>query len=202
MEIVFYIGLVLFVLFGPWILLWRVNVRRKNERLEDQLRWADLTGRIHALERELRDLRAGASSAAQPAQEPAAELARAVPPPVPDKPPAAPSTPVQSPAEAWGTRKPEIPFPTQPATAPPAPNRAPPTPAAPPDPRIPAPVPSPNFAAVEIEPSLLDRFRSTLDIEEMLGTNWLNKIGIALVVLGVAFFLQLALKSMGPAGKV
>jgi len=202
MEIVFYIGLVLFVLFGPWILLWRVNVRRKNERLEDQLRWADLTGRIHALERELRDLRAGASSAAQPAQKPAAELASAVPSPVSDKPPAAPSTPVQSPAEAWVTGKPEIPFPTQPTTAPPAPNRVPPAPAAPPDPRIPAPVPSPNFAAAEIEPSLFDRFRSTLDIEEMLGTNWLNKIGIALVVLGVAFFLQLALKSMGPAGKV
>ena len=43
MEVLFYIGIALFVLFGPWILLWRVNRRRKSDRLEDQSRWADLT---------------------------------------------------------------------------------------------------------------------------------------------------------------
>jgi len=36
----------------------------------------------------------------------------------------------------------------------------------------------------------------------MLGTDWLNKLGIALLVLGVAFFLSYELKTMGPAGKV
>lgn len=51
MEVVFYIGIALFVLFGPWILLWRVNRRRKSDRLEDQSRWADLTARLYALVR-------------------------------------------------------------------------------------------------------------------------------------------------------
>ncbi len=36
----------------------------------------------------------------------------------------------------------------------------------------------------------------------MLGTNWLNKLGIVLLVLGVAFFLAYELKTFGPAGKV
>ncbi len=57
MEVVFYVGIVVFVLFGPWILLWRVNRRRKSERLEDQSRWADLTARLYAAERDLKELR-------------------------------------------------------------------------------------------------------------------------------------------------
>ncbi len=36
----------------------------------------------------------------------------------------------------------------------------------------------------------------------MLGTDWLNKVGIAFIVLGIAFFLSYELKNMGPAGKV
>jgi Predicted membrane protein (DUF2339) len=50
--------------------------------------------------------------------------------------------------------------------------------------------------------SLFQNFKSAVDIEEMLGTNWLNKIGISLLVLGVAFFLALKLKTLGPGGKV
>jgi len=41
-----------------------------------------------------------------------------------------------------------------------------------------------------------------LDIEEALGTNWLNKLGIVILVLGVAFFLAYQLKNLGPFGKV
>jgi len=203
-EIVFLIGLVLFVLFGPWVLLWRVNVRRKNERLEDQLRWADLAGRLHALEREVREvreLRAGSPVSPQAAQKIAgAEKTPAASTAVPDKLPVAPPTPPPSAADAWVTHKPGIPFPAPPASAPPPPSPAPPAPAAPSQPRIPAS--SPTFAATEIAPSLFDRFKSSLDIEEMLGTNWLNKLGIILLVLGVAFFLSYELKAMGPAGKV
>jgi hypothetical protein len=36
----------------------------------------------------------------------------------------------------------------------------------------------------------------------MLGTNWLNKIGIGILVLGLAFFLAYQLQNLGPAGKV
>ena len=50
--------------------------------------------------------------------------------------------------------------------------------------------------------SLFGRFESALDLEEALGTNWLNKLGISILVLGVAFFLAYQLKTLGPAGKV
>ncbi|WP_263355631.1 DUF2339 domain-containing protein [Acidicapsa ligni] len=39
-------------------------------------------------------------------------------------------------------------------------------------------------------------------LEERLGGNWLNKLGVALLVIGLAFFLALRLKTMGPGGKV
>jgi hypothetical protein len=41
-----------------------------------------------------------------------------------------------------------------------------------------------------------------LDLEQMLGANWLSKIGVAVLVLGVAFFLAWQLRELGPAGKV
>jgi uncharacterized membrane protein len=40
------------------------------------------------------------------------------------------------------------------------------------------------------------------DIEEMLGTNWLSKLGITGLVLGIAFFLVYEMRTLGPAGKV
>jgi len=40
------------------------------------------------------------------------------------------------------------------------------------------------------------------DIEEALGTNWLSKLGITGLVLGVSFFLVYEMNTMGPAGKV
>ena len=46
---------------------------------------------------------------------------------------------------------------------------------------------APSFSSAELGPSLLERFRSSLDIEEMLGTDWLKKLGIVLLVLGIAF---------------
>ena len=200
-EIVFYIGLALFILFGPWILVWRVNARRKRERFEDQMRWTDLTGRIHALERDLRELRRESSPAGQSRpQEARTETQSAPAPPIsaPAK-PAAP-TPAQTAAEAWVTRKSaETPFPAPPAVAPQAPTvSAAPIPSS--ERRI--PIPAPTFAQTETGPSLFDRFKSALDIEEMLGTDWLNKVGIVLMVLGIAFFLSYELKTMGPAGKV
>jgi Predicted membrane protein (DUF2339) len=206
MEIIFYIGLVLFVLFGPWVLVWRINVRRKNERREDQLRWADLTGRIHVLEREIRELRGGSAPAGRtrPTEAPTeTQTAPAPPISVPAKPAATtPPTQAHTVAEAWVTRQaaeasfqapPAVPPTTQPSTA---------TPILPSEPQISPPAPQPAFGETLIGPSLFDRFRSALDIEEMLGTDWLNKVGIVLIVLGIAFFLSYELKTMGPAGKV
>ena len=211
MEIVFYIGIVLFVLFGPWILLWNVNSRRKSERLEDQSRWADVTARLYSLEREVKELRRQAAPtpapepAKQAAAEPVARVQSVASPPSAQQPttpqPATPEpvTPSVRTAEAWVAQKTrEAPADTsvRPAVPVESASRIPISPAA----NVPAPAPLSSYS--QSEASTASRFKSSLDVEETLGTNWLNKIGISLIVLGVAFFLDLVLKSMGPAGKV
>src|SRR5207253_7865726 len=40
------------------------------------------------------------------------------------------------------------------------------------------------------------------DIEQMLGVNWLSKLGVGVLVLGIAFFLAWQLRELGPAGKI
>ena len=44
--------------------------------------------------------------------------------------------------------------------------------------------------------------KSVFALEETLGTNWLNKLGITILVLGVALFGIYELGQLGPAGKV
>jgi Predicted membrane protein (DUF2339) len=51
-------------------------------------------------------------------------------------------------------------------------------------------------------PSLFQRVRALLKFEELLGTNLFAKIGALILVLGIAFLLNLALTRLGPAGKV
>ena len=52
------VGIVLLVLLGPWVLVWRANSRRRRERGEDQERWRELTSRTYALEQTVRALHA------------------------------------------------------------------------------------------------------------------------------------------------
>jgi uncharacterized membrane protein len=47
-----------------------------------------------------------------------------------------------------------------------------------------------------------EKIKSVLSLEETLGTNWLNKVGVIILVIGVALFLIYELKEMGPAGKL
>jgi uncharacterized membrane protein len=54
----------------------------------------------------------------------------------------------------------------------------------------------------EPAPSVFERLRPLLNFEELLGTNWLAKIGAALLVLGIAFFLAWQVTQVGPIGKV
>jgi hypothetical protein len=65
----------------------------------------------------------------------------------------------------------------------------------PPPPR-PASVPPQAAAAFSVSP------KSLLSVEEALGTNWLNKLGVIILVIGVALFLAYELKALGPAGKI
>jgi uncharacterized membrane protein len=204
--IVLVAGIVLFVLFVPWVLVWRQSARHKREREEDQRLRQELTSRIFALEHSVQKLQGQRSS---PATEEAAPKASERPVPVSYTPPVSSpgvvATPLSPPviqpepassarvAERWVTQKVAEPATELPSftdrVIPPAP--APVT-----------PLPQPSFAATEKAPSLGDRLKSSHDVEEMLGTNWLNKLGIVILVLGVAFFLAYQLKTLGPAGKV
>jgi uncharacterized membrane protein len=190
MEIPFYVGLLLFVLFGPWILVWRTNHRRKQDREEDQSRLRELTNRVLTLELELAlgELRGRAASI--PKSEPVAKEA-----PVAEflstPPLAAPALPAklaatEPTASLPAAQAPVSPRPTQQPVAPP-PSIA---------------LGGASHSPSRVSPTVTERFRSSLDLEEALGTNWLNKLGIVILVLGVAFFLAYQLKTLGPAGKV
>jgi len=91
------------------------------------------------------------------------------------------------------------------AAPPPAPVPPPvPPPPAPPSP-APAPLAPPPHVFEQVSDTQADehaRAERALNLEERLGTNWLNKLGVALLVLGVAFFLAWKLQTWGPAGKV
>ncbi|MFZ0960802.1 MAG: DUF2339 domain-containing protein [Terriglobia bacterium] len=44
--------------------------------------------------------------------------------------------------------------------------------------------------------------KRVLSMEEVLGTDWLNKIGMSILVIGIALFLAYEMRELGPAGKV
>jgi hypothetical protein len=60
----------------------------------------------------------------------------------------------------------------------------------------------PNFAShIHSEAKKKDP-RNLADLEERLGENWLNKIGTAAFVIGVALLLNYSMHYLGPAGKI
>jgi uncharacterized membrane protein len=193
-ELFGYLLLLLFVLVGPWIFVWRLSRGRKVERAEDLARWRELSNRVLALDRTVKDLQdRPARSAKQPAD--SKESPGVQPNPAPS------TAPFPSPSEA-----PILPAKSAPPSAPPPPTSEPVTvPAGPPPPPFPPPpsVQLPPFNIINKSASSKVRLsKSALDLEEALGTNWLNKLGIVILVLGVAFFLAYQLKTLGPAGKV
>jgi uncharacterized membrane protein len=205
MDAVFMIGgIVLFVLLGPWVLVWRGNVRRKREREEDQGQWRELASRISVLERTARNLQTQppVPAAAEPtskASERPVVASYTPPTPSPNMVSPPPPSPVVAPADSvrvaqsWVMQKvAESTTSDSSATDRVIPPTRPPV----------IPSPQPSFAVKDPEPTLADRLKSSLDIEEVLGTNWLNKLGIVILVVGVAFFLAYQLKTLGPAGKV
>jgi uncharacterized membrane protein len=200
MDAIIIIGIVLVVLLGPWILALRANAKRIREREEDQAHWREFASRVSALEFAVQKLQSPRATpvveetlktSERPAQSPRTGV---VTPPIVE-----PADSVRT-AERWVThRTAESTSTRESSTA----DRAipPASQATPTQPPVSAP-PQPIFATIEERPSLADHFKSALDMEEKLGTNWLNKLGIALLVLGIAFLLALKLKTLGPAGKV
>ncbi|MBI3477995.1 MAG: DUF2339 domain-containing protein [Acidobacteria bacterium] len=181
-----------------WMIARILGLRRQleDEQRGNTLHWQNLTARLHVLETEVKELRGSSTATAPagqyregrsdvPANTPVAEISQAhdatptIPPVMADIVPATP---------------PEVEPPT--TVLPPPPVRRPPTPSAA-ETSVAAPSP-PSEVAQAPQPAS----RSGLDLEEMLGTNWLNKIGIGILVLGLAFFLAYQLQNLGPAGKV
>src|SRR6185503_12172422 len=89
--------------------------------------------------------------------------------------------------------RPEMPRETPPPSRPPA---GPQTSA-----RTPAP-PQSSMLRVPATQKPEKRTRSVFAIEEALGRNWLNKVGITLLVIGIASFGIYELGQVGPLGKV
>lgn len=195
------VGLLLFValvvLFTPLVLA--VMVWRLSRRVgESDRRWSDLTGRVHALEGQIKEL--AKLSARHPViehglaprkedsskieAEPAvAPLVREIPTVPPQKPPTvSPPVPLRPPAILQVAPGPVSP-PSAEAHAPPV-------------------VPEQKFTMASSSPSATQRAASIRNIEEVLGTNWLNKLGIVILVIGVVLFLAYQVRELGPWGKV
>jgi uncharacterized membrane protein len=201
-------AVVLLVLVGPWVLVWRANYKRRRERDEDQERWRELTSRAFALEQAVLALQAQRS---HPAAE---ETAPAITPKTSERPVAASYTPPASspsiaaplPVETTTEPSPSVMvaynWVTQKTSEPASEYTSTDERAIPPASTPVTPPPPTSFLGNEIDLSLTDRLKSSLDFEEMLGTNWLNKLGIVILVLGVAFFLAYQLKTLGPMGKI
>jgi uncharacterized membrane protein len=142
---------------------------------------ADLTSRVYRIERQLE--MGAASAEKRPA--PTGEVSSA------SAPPPAPQAPV--------------------VTAPPA--SAPPAPAiSHPATEIPQPVSDSPRAPYVVDvqshvPSLASyaaRTQSDADLESRIGSHWLNRIGIAALLIGISYFLKFAFDNnwIGPAGRV
>jgi len=99
----------------------------------------------------------------------------------------APTVPLSQPSAA------RIPTPTPSVPAEPPPAAAARVSAAPPISPYRVPAPKPTFQ---------QRMKTVSAIEEALGTNWLNKLGIIILVVGVALFGIYELGALGPLGKV
>lgn len=188
MEIAFYVSLLLFVLFGPWILVWRMIRGRKQDREEDQSRLRELTNRVLALELAQKEL--SRLAAPPPRTEPIAKEVSFAEPPftspsVAPARPAEPATLAPTPSLPAAEARVSQSSVQQPATPPPS-----------------IATRGISYATSQLSPSLSQRFKSSLDLEETVGTDWLNKLGVIILVLGVAFFLAYQLKTLGPEGKV
>jgi uncharacterized membrane protein len=189
----FFFGLLaIALLLGPWIVAWMLHQRLREQARNVEQRFGSVIQRLYELESLVRKPdRATASTAPDTA-------------PAPAEPGSASTAVVES-----RQIEPEQPVKTvaltPPLLVPPRAIEVPARPTAPPvTPRRPPNVAQkkPNVGPREETPTLVDQIRDSGGLEDLLGKNWLNKLGIVLLVMGVAFFLAFQLKTMGPAGKV
>jgi hypothetical protein len=147
----------------------------------------ELTGRVYALEQAMKS-RPGAS-----AETTAAPRVQAPPPPTPAPGAIKTVAPISIPPPPARDAESAIPKAVTPQTTPPASavRIAPPT----------QPLRPPSYSA-KAEPAAAQPKRNWADMEERLGANWLNKIGTAAFVIGVALLLNYSMRLLGPEGKI
>jgi len=195
-EILFIILVFAFSLAALVVAKRALNLARQGEE-----HWGELTRRIYSLEQQVLKLvtQIRQLEIQRPQTQPPAD---AISPPIEEAPKAvlaATAKELLAGTRADGLVLPEPFLPTKlPGVAgeggTPAPAGGTPAPPAAETPS-PAPVFSPTLTAAETS-------KKILSMEEMLGANWLNKLGVIILVIGVALFLAYQLKTLGPAGKI
>jgi uncharacterized membrane protein len=209
-------GLVVLVVLGVvvglpvWFVLAIAQLRRQAEhdQFVNSEHWQDLKARLSVLERQFHELKETFTAQRQTVSEAHSEAATPIQkdtPPVPGTsraPVAEPPLPeVKAPEpvaphavhEPVVQRPPRYVLPELPPVAKPAVTQIPPPVSQPSD-----QIPAPTFS----QPVSSQPVGRGFDLEQVLGTNWLNKIGIGILVLGLAFFIAYQLQNLGPAGKV
>src|SRR3954464_1031506 len=90
------------------------------------------------------------------------------------------------------------------APAPPGKFQAQPDPSTVPPPVSPSPPPSAPYPLIPPRPSIASTLKSQRDLESRIGSHWLNRIGIAAVLIGISYFLKFAFENnwIGPAGRI
>jgi uncharacterized membrane protein len=163
---------------------------------------------LHKLENRVHELENRLATSTPPA--PAQQSVQPVPPAAEPK-PVQPSAPAKLPPSL------EIPKPLAPIAPPPTP---PPHPIEPPTPKPPVtpppatlpvptaphppapPRPTPPPLSPPPQPAHLSAREATSQIEETLGKNWLNKLGIIALVIGISLFLAYKFPSLSNPEKV
>lgn len=203
------------ILVLPWLLLLRSRHLRTKAKEEFELRWSELTQRVYSLERAVEKLRSEERSQEARSQKLVvgavltdASVETSLHQEAPEQQPRSagtlatsePKTPRQTTTDliaafaAQSAETSEAVFEEQepPATSPGGYSYAASSHQAP-----------PAFDVLEDQqPSWFERLKGGFALEEALGTNWLNKIGIVILVFGIAFFLAYELRELGPVGKI
>jgi len=197
------IAVFLFLVVPLWALARTFSLKRKSATKDEH---AAVVGRLYSLEKKVeelqKELQAAHPTAPEAKPEPApapgerARIGVEPPPPIAEQPPEKPLV---------------VPPPPPPPVPPARKGLLPPTPVPPqaplPPPITEIPPPKPASATLSTKPDAegapaVAPARKWWDIEERLGTNWLGKLGIGVLVLGVAFFLAWQMLELGPRGKV
>ena len=212
---------VLFFAIPIFALIRAVSATQLSKQNEE--RWQKLTQRVLALERQLQELHRRFTAQTIVLEQAVQDLRKAstiregpaaAAPPEPAKPPviaAGAEAPAAEPPRPAAVIGPVVPSLTAPATVPqPAPPlKQPPRPGVTGPPYVSKPgAPAPSVASPQFEmsgapkPRAHEAAKRVLNMEEVLGTDWLNKLGMIILVIGVAFFLAYEMRELGPAGKV